>query len=275
MALAVVFPSGVALAQAGDLDAKIEALARQIAENPELADALIPELRRLKELRAARVSGEPAPEETPAEAETALGTDPPPEQPRSRRSAVRDEPGEPIPLKLEIGLGLGLWNWFAAAEARTATEENEVRGLTAFDLQLSLGLGIGERFGLRLAPELSVGIGTQTWLVGLGAYYDFPLFGGQPLGFLKECLLRPRAGFCIAGFTARGAPGSYDPAIGFDVGAEFVTAVDGLPTGWWFVGALDLRYLRFRFDEDAEVVDSDSGYGGLSVILRLGVLFRF
>lgn len=173
----------------------------------------------------------------------------------------------------EVGVAVGSWWWFSHFRADKAAERFEITGPTTFDARLSIDVPVWKQLEVVLAPEFAMGDGTSTWVVGLGAALRVNAF--DTWWWMTRGRWRIRVAFLAGGFDWDKAPGSFDPGFGAELGGELAFGAGFLPDAMAFTVGLDLRSLTFRFDEDPDVIDTDSAYGGFGTILRFGVRYAF
>ncbi len=182
-------------------------------------------------------------------------------EPDRSKPADRGKPGEPAARgPLEIALLGGAWLWFSDFKARTVDKEYTIEGLATSDFRLFATVNLKPTFGFTLAPEFSMGSGNS---VLAGSLTLFARLGLSPTVWLV-----PRAGVCAGQYAEDIVPGSFDVGIGGQGGLALEARL-GKKTS--LLLAVDARYLKFKFDPDPVVVDSDSAHGGLGVIVAVGL----
>ncbi len=193
----------------------------------------------------------------------------PPAPAPQEEPADQEEFGEYEPLYIKLGAGYVGWVTDMDFEVSTSTEAVEIsngglQGLEIFGLY-----EFDEEWAVRLGVEFLWGFDADGYVGSLGAVYT-------PFEALEEPMdLHLRASLLFGKIDVEDVYGDFDPGVGIDIGVGVSYGLDEVAVGLKFEAEVMLRYLKFDFDKDANVVTSDDEVGGLGARFLAGLSYSF
>ncbi len=172
-------------------------------------------------------------------------------------------------LGIAIGVGYSLWVTDLNFESRTATEIVEYEMSSLSGVEIFGQMEVAEEMSLRLGGDFLLGVDITAIVGSLGVVY-------APADLLEEpCELYFRAGILLGSIDMSGLPGDFKPSVGVEVGAGLTYRLDEYVEGLGFQIEAMARYLKFDFDKDETVLESDDEVGGFGVRFLAGLVYRF
>ena len=189
------------------------------------------------------------------------------EEPKEEQEAPAEASDE---TGVTIGVQFDVWAadfgfQFMTLEERTRISVNALIGADLFgryDIP-------DTDYGVQLDVEVAAGYDYTAFVVGLGGVYYANDLLEEPWG------VRARGSVLYGIIDEDEVPGDFDNAFGFELGAGVDLALDDRVEGLSLNLDLMARFLEFDFDEDSNVIDSDSEVGGFGARLLVGFNYKF
>jgi len=167
-----------------------------------------------------------------------------------------------------FGVRYALWAGDFQFEAETASDRIDV------DLAALHGIDVAGRFELAASWDFEtrglflLGPDTRAMVAYVGGRRWFDA-GAHPWRFGLG------AGLLIGTLDLEGAPGDFGLGFGLEASALANLSLEHWMRGLSVTAEVALRHLKFGFDEDDDVIESDDGIGGIGVAAAFGAEFRF
>jgi hypothetical protein len=190
---------------------------------------------------------------------------------------VKDKPapkkaGEPAPeerLGITLGAGYSLWVSDLKFESRSATQTVEYDMTSESGIEIFAQMEVAEEWSLRLGGEFLFGVDIKTMIGSLSAVYT-------PLDLMDEPVdLHFRAGLLFGSHEMQDLQGDFNTAVGVEAGVGLTYWIDEYVEGLGIQVEAMARYLKFDFDKDEAVTESDDEVGGFGVRFLAGFVYKF